>query len=245
MMQESSYIEISEIMDSFDLDEVRKLIHDQIEMLYEETCENLIDNFKILYSKYASIREEKDNMDEDDFQFTENRFYKICAIFIDEVCEKYGLHLNDDYLEEHYSDTPKIALCLYRFFVIDFKSNLYHILLHYINENQTMISEAFDSAKLKRDASTMANKNIDNEDVSLIVSNIYDIAEWILDQINEDIYLDSVSSEYLLLDQIKYLFENGILVGEFTDEIRNILQNNIALKGRICFDLICKLKGVI
>ena len=65
-MTESSYIEISEIMDSFDLDEVQRLIHDQIEMLDEDTCENMIDNFKILYTKYTTIQEKKDQMDEDD-----------------------------------------------------------------------------------------------------------------------------------------------------------------------------------
>ena len=172
-MTESSYIEISEIMDSFDLDEVQRLIHDQIEMLDEDTCENMIDNFKILYTKYASIQENQDQMDEDDYNYTVARFYKICELFIEEVCDKYNISINEEYLNDHYGDIPRLALCLYRFFVIDFKGNLYHVLLTYIQENMEQIAQAFESAKLKRDASTLVNKKIEDSNVGLVVSNIY------------------------------------------------------------------------
>ena len=174
-MTESSYIEISEIMDSFDLDEVQRLIHDQIEMLDEDTCENMIDNFKILYTKYASVQENQDQMDEDDYNYTVARFYKICELFIKEVCDKYNISINEEYLNDHYGDIPRLALCLYRFFVIDFKGNLYHVLLTYIQENMEQIAQAFESAKLKRDASTLVNKKIDDSNVGLVVipSRVY------------------------------------------------------------------------
>lgn len=244
-MTESSYIEISEIMDSFDLDEVQRLIHDQIEMLDEDTCENMIDNFKILYTKYASIQENQDQMDEDDYNYTVARFYKICELFIEEVCDKYNISINEEYLNDHYGDIPRLALCLYRFFVIDFKGNLYHVLLTYIQENMEQIAQAFESAKLKRDASTLVNKKIEDSNVGLVVSNIYDIADWVIEQLDEDTYMDFVGQDYLLLDTLKDLFDKDIIVGDFTTVILEILQTNIAMKGRVCFDLICKFKGVI
>lgn len=236
-------IEISEIMDSFDLTEVRKMIQEQLGALDDDPCDFIVDNFKILHQTYASVKKNREDLTDDEFAEVEDRFFDICEIFIEEICDKFGLSMDGEYMESHHRDLPAVCLCLYLFFVLEFKSNVYSVLRRFIKQNKDEIAQAFEEAKSKKDASTLANKSIEDETVALIVSNIYDIVEWTLEQITPDTYLEIVDKS-VAYQTIQPLYEAGVLTGNFADEISDIMKSNIALRGRICFDLMCNLKGI-
>lgn len=236
-------IEISEILESFDLSEIRKMIQEQLSALNVDPCDIVVDNFRILYQTFASVNKKRDEVPEEEFDEVEDRFFKVCEIFIEEICLKFGITLNDEYIESHYRDLPALCLALYAFFFLEFKSNLYTVLRNFIKKNQTDIALAFENAKNKKDASTLANKSIEDESVALIVSNIYDVVEWAMDQMDSDMFMDLVDNT-IAYKAIEPLYNAGILAGNFVDAICDIMKENISLKGRICFDLICNLKGI-
>ena len=143
------------------------------------------------------------------------------------------------------ANIPSIALPIYLFFVIDFGSNISHVLLSFINQNRETLAETFKENANKHDAITSVNKTLDDQTVALIASNIYDVIDWCMDNMTSSILMENMERGYAALDPVQSMVDNGNLLNLdcAVDTMRDMLKTNVPLKARVGFDLVCKLKG--
>lgn len=245
-MGNSTILDVSEIIETFDPDDARVLVTNQLSMLDNDACEIMTDNFKMLYTRYASLkRENGGDIDPELFEQAEDRFFDICDIFIEEISKKFGFTVGDDYLNENHHMVPSIALPLYLFFVLDLRSNLFNVLLSYISTNRDAIADTFKDRASRHDAITAVNRSMDDPVTALIASNIYDVMDWCMEQMDADIFFENMEHGYVAYEPVKQMVDSGAIPDPegFVDEIREILKRNIPFKARIGFDIICRLKG--
>lgn len=236
-------LDLSDVIETFDVDETARLIEQQLSMLHDDVCDGMIDNFKLLYTRYADIHNNTGFQLPDVIEEVESLFMEICETFINMICDEFGISMDEVYLDNHRGDLPSIALAFYLFFVLNFRSNLYHVLLTYIQKHMTDIVSQFESMRQKRDSVTEVNRSLQDQNIALVASNAYDVVDWALDQMEDDEFFECMEQDYVALDPIRTFYEKGYLSGTFIVAVRNLLHENISMKGRICFDLICKLKG--
>lgn len=242
-MNENVFMEVSDILDSFDIDEINKLIQEQINPDYSEDVytDMQTDYLKPLYYNYAKLA--KYNLDEDTRTEAENKYTSICMAFLNAILDKFHMTIDTNWLSDHYTDIPAITLAYYSFFVLDFTTNIYEILVNYIDKNTDEILKTFDGLKVKKDASTMTNKQTLSAEMALIVSNIYDITEWIFDQLEEQDFFDYMDNSYVPIKLISAMYSEGYLGGTFANAIFQLIHTNIALRSKICFQYIYQVKN--
>lgn len=243
IMSNVNYLDISEVIETFDPDETRTLIQAQLSLLDDDALEMMADNFKLLFTRYASLKEDQSNLNPDAFQEAEDRFFNICQIFIEEISTKYGFTIDEDFLDKQYANLPSIALPIYLFFVLDFRSNLFNSILTFINQNRDGIVSYFEDRRNKHDSITIVNRTAEDQDIALITSNIYDVIDWCMEQMSTSDLLDCMEKDYIAYGPIRTMYDDSVLNGEFIDAISDILKTNVALKARIGYDIICRLKG--
>lgn len=241
-MRDNVLIEISDILSSFDINEISRLIKDQINSDYENdpSTDILTDQFSPLYISYSKIMN-NNNYSSEVKSEVEKYFNEICEIFLSCICEKFHLNINQDWKEDNFKNIPGITMALYNFFVLDFEKNLYEVILNYILKNMKFIYKTFEGMKNKKDSSTLVNKKSLSPEFSLIVSNIYDIATWILHQMTEEEFFEYIHEDYLPLKLVRGLFAKGYIVGEFVEVIADIFSASIMLRSSIGFDIISKI----
>ena len=244
-MKQSVVYEVSEILDMFNLEEITKLLAAQLNVdNNSDMVISSVDHFRPLYYKYRSTIENNENTEEIK-NAAEERFMNICNIFLSMICKKYHLDIDSDWKADHYKDIPGFTLALYSFFILDMRSNIYDVCMNYIERNTSYIYEAFEDRKNKKDSSTLINKKILTPEKAVIISNIYDVTTWILNQISEQQFLELLNSEYLPLKLIYSLLEEGIIAGDFMEEINELYASNISLKSDVCFKIISKFRSEI
>lgn len=245
-MAQTAYLDISEILETFDPEDVRTMIQDQLALLDDDACEIMTDNFKLLYVKYASLLQQRDQIGPDMFQEAQDRFFQICEIFIEEISKNIGFTVDTDYLNDHMGNIPAITLPIYLFFVLDLRSNLTNVLLSFIYRNTETIWETFKDRMQKHDSVTAVNRtSVDDQTMALIASNIYDVVNWCMEQMDTETFMENMEHGYVALEPVQVMISEGAIVGmeSFVDSMKDLLQENIALKARICFDIICRIKG--
>lgn len=243
-MRENILIEVSNILDTFNIAELSILIKEQIRDDTDDFTNITTNYFKPLYYNFAKLT--KYDLDEDIKRDAEDRFFEICQVFIDEICKKYNLQIDPEWVSSKYDDIPAITLALYSFFVLDFVQNIYEVTLNYILDNSDLVFKTFEEMKNKKDASTLTNKKTLSPEMTIVISNIYDIVKWIFLNISEEDFLDYLDNEYVPLKLIKPLFSEGKINGEFVDVIADMLNRNVALNSKIGFDFTINVKtGVI
>ena len=118
-MKQTVIYEVSEILDFFNLQEITKLLTSQIQI---DSSSSIItqssDHFKPLYYKYQSIMNTESNSDEIKEE-TDKKFMDICNIFLNLICNKYGIDIDETWKDDHYADIPALTMALYSFFVFD------------------------------------------------------------------------------------------------------------------------------
>ena len=194
-MKQTPIYEVSEILDTFDLEEIVKLLNSQID--YEQNItiySNPVDHLKPLYVKYRSIMETED-MPEEAKEEAREKFNNICSIFLCMLCKQYDLEIDQNWIDDHVDDIAGVAMSLYSFFVLDLTSNLYEVCSNYINDNTKYIFDVFEEKKNKKDAVTLVNKKSMTIDKAVILSNIYDVSTWILSQITEEDFFDYLNPD--------------------------------------------------
>lgn len=237
-MKDSVMIEVSEILRVFNIHEFIHLIEDQINGNYSEdnSANTMVNHLKPLYYTYANLT--KYDLDEETKKDAEVRFYSVCKVFIDAITNKFSLKLDTEWLNNNVGNLPSFTFALYSFFVLDFATNLHEILLKYIIKNIDEIYVVFEDMKTKRDSTTLANKKSLSPEISLVISNIYDITNWVLGKMTEEEYFEYLDSDYLPLTIVRALFDRGAVSGNFMDIINEIYQNNIMLRSKTCFKII-------
>lgn len=239
-MKQTVISEVSEILDTFDLEEITNLLQSQVNSDEDDGILG-VDHFKPLYYKYQSIVNTNENSDEVK-DTAKQRFMDICTIFLSIISKKYNISIDSNWVDDNYNNIPGLAMALYSFFVLDIESNIYDVCLNYIKKNQEFIYESFEDRKNKKDAATLVNKKLMSPEKAIIVSNIYDITSWILSQLSEEDFIKYLNEEYLPLKLISGMIEEGLINGEFMTEINDIYSSNIGLKSSVCFRLISYLR---
>ena len=241
-MKQSVVYEVSDILDMFNLEEIARLLNQQINIDgVSELSDSPVDHFKPLYYKYKKILDSEGNSDEIR-RTAEIKFTNICNIFLAMICRKYNLSIDLEWKDDHSQDLPGFTMALYSFFVLDLKSNIYNVCFNFINRNKNDIYSTFEDRKNKKDAMTLVNKKILTPEMAVIVSNIYDVTTWIMNQLTEEQFVLYLDQDYLPLKLIKGLLEDGIMSGDFMEELNNIYCTNFSVKSDVCFNLISNMK---
>lgn len=241
-MVDNTVLDVSEILDTFHIDEIRRLIYEQIPLDSEAdiySSENS-DYFTPLYQRF--IQSAKD-IPEDGQTNLSNQFMQICLIYINRICDKFQMRIDDNWLSEHTEQIPAITKALYSFFVLDFCSTLEEMLMKYIYRNKAFLREHFKDLVSKKDSQTLVNKKIIvDEDMVVIVSNIFNIISWIINQLDEDEFFRYANDGDINVEVIDELLESMILSGNPIDAIQEIYNTNLSLRSEIGFYLISKIR---
>lgn len=238
-MNQDILLEVSDILASFDIEEISRLINDQINTDYENdnSTEILMNHFKPLYIKYKNIVDNYPT-DSDIRHESDIRFVEICNVFLDAICNKFNLEFDNDWRSSNIGNLPGVTMAMYEFFIMDFANNLYEVFVNYILRNTKNLYKTFESLKNKKDASTLINRKNLSPEMSLIISNIYDVSTWIMEQVDEDEFFNYTPVEYLPFKIIHGLYLEKIISGEFMLVINEIFRSSMVLKSDVCFKIV-------
>ena len=236
-MKTTAIESVSEILDTFDLIEITDLLERQINLSDGNIIDRNTDYFKPLYFKYKSIMDDEDNPD-DIKEETRQKFMNVCHIFINIIAKYFNLSIDQEWINDNEGDLPALVTALYCFFVKDIVSNLQEVCINYINKNKKDIFTLFEDRKNKKDCVTIVSKRNYTIETAVIVSNIYDVATWILSQMSENKYIMYMNQDYAPLIVVDKLLEDGIIAGEFMESINNAFAENLPLKAEVCFQLL-------
>lgn len=242
-MNDNEYLDLSDVIETLSVEENMRVLDNQLQSLHDDVCEVMIDNFKILYQRYTSVINSTGMQDPDTVDQVKTAFFQICDNYIDHIADEFGMTVDDCYLDLHYGDLPSIALQFYLFFVLDLRSNLYNVLLTYISSHTKELASMLEQMKPRKDSITEVNRRMEDQEVAIIASNIYDVVDWIMENLDVEEFFEYMERDYIALAPMERMIENGNLNGDFTSVMGTILKENLQMKGRICFDIICKLKG--
>ena len=229
-MLEASMSAITDILESFDVEEVSQLISDQI-LKREVYTGVMVDQFQPIYANYKKLFNNPDVLEEELTDGIE-KFDQICDAILGIIKEKFNVSIDDGWLSDNAGSKPAITLALYTFFVIDLYNNLREILFNYINENQKMLYEQFKDIPRKPISKKQLPPQID-----VILRNIYDICTFILSQLTPEDALRCLDDGYVFTGILAPLYEDGYMEGDFISAIAEIFNKEIGFKSQIGFDL--------
>lgn len=241
-MNETSMNVVSDILDSFQMNELHELFSEQIDNPSENYINPVINHFQPLYRNYMMLNDMKDD-DIEEIKAARSKFLDICILIINMIEEKFNISIDEEYLNDNANDLPGICLALYSFFIIDFYNNVYEIIRNYLEKNLIELYDIFQENILKKDSVTISNrKNLFSEQMSIIVSNIYDITDYIFTLLDDETALENLDEGCIPAIIIKRLYEKAHMTGSFVRVIADIYKTNTALKSKVCFDIIYKIK---
>jgi hypothetical protein len=216
-------------------------INDQITNASDySVCGVVIDYLKPLYAKYKSIEPDiEKGIDQAKMAECTEKFNIIVLLFTDAICNKFGVSIDEFWLDNA-SDDDKflLALYLYSFFVIDFKTIITDICINYIDKNYETLGAMLDSDKTQKSGtynSVLSMTN--NKYFAAICSNIFDAIYYIFDTLNIDTIFDYTPEDYLPVNELKPMFENGTLGGDIYGSILKCIKNNSTLRSAMAFDI--------
>lgn len=247
---DNANLEVSEIMDTFNIEEISLIVESQIsDPKFDMLGDSSVDQFSPLKNRYEGIISE--NEDPDILLEVQDRFLAICDIFLDAIQKKFAIVLSDEWKETHRNDIPDITEALYNVFVINFITYIEDVLFNYIVKNKMTIFHAFEDDRNKKDASTIAKKKNFNIEDAVILADIYDICAWILDNLTVDQWFEYTDLEEVNMALIHSLYESTDLMDSeegdppiavtFVDQFTTIFKKDTSVKGVLCFNLLNRL----
>lgn len=239
-------IEADDILDYFDIDQMNEVINDQIVNASDySVCGVVIDYLKPLYAKFKSIEPDIEHgIDNDKMQECKEKFNIIVLLFTDAICTKFGIAI-DTFWYDNASDDEKflLALYLYSFFVIDFKTVVTDICINYIDKNKDDLGNMLASEKTQKSATYNSILNITGDsNLGYICSNIFDAIYYIFDTLNLDTIFDYTPEDYLPVEELKSKFVDGIIGGEIYERMLQCIKSNSTLSSAMAFDIISYIK---
>ena len=241
-MDNFELINQNEILDYFSIDEMKRVINEQIlnKTDYAE-CGIIVDHLKPMYARYKNIHVDINaGITPEDVVESKEQFNMICAIFIDAICTKFGIQIDDFWYENASADDLcTLTLYLYTFFVVDFKMVLKNILINYIEANASTIANLFDAGQTNTKGATYnALKSELTPEYALICANIFDAILYVLDTMDTEDILKYSPEDYEPVNTLREMLEEGHIFGEFYENIYDIVKNNSALKSSLAFEII-------
>lgn len=233
-------VEVANILESFDEENLREIFKTQI-IDNEGYTDMQINHLAPLYSSYQRVMNIKD-IDEEDVIKIRTRFQSICMSIINFICSKYNLEIDVNWIETNYGKLPAITMCLYQFFVLDIFNVILRSLNNYISKNIDELSGVFADSIQGKDVSTATNMKIMNPKYAVIVSSIYDATDYSFTMMDSETILEYIDTKYIPSAVISSLMASGVITGDFAKIFANIYKTDLALRSRITFELIYKIK---
>ena len=237
-----NYLDLSDLIETFDLDENRRLLREQLEAV-QTGDPDLVDNFELIYRRYTAAKAAPERTSVETKDDLEDLYTNICEMYITLIGDAFNAQLDEEYIDDHEKSISATALAYYLFFVLNLRSNLYNVLLSFISAHKSTVAAQFESLRQRHDAVTETNRSIEDPEIALIVSCIYDVIDWVMEEMTADDFFLHMEDGYVAKAPIQTLYEQGHIDGGFVVALRDLLKENISLKARISFDIICRLKG--
>lgn len=245
-MDNYNLIEADDILDYFDIDRMTEIVNDQILHASDFTsCGVVIDYLKPLYAKYKSIQPDiENNVDSDKYSECCRNFDIIMNMFLNAICNKFALVLDDQWYEDVPSDQLYLTiLYLYSFFIIDFKTIMTDICINYIDNNYESLGAMLDLDKSQKSATYNSIYTItENSNLAVICANIFDVIYYIFDNLNMESLFDYMPEDYLPMVELKPMFDEGTLGGDIYTEIFSFIKEGSSLRSSMAFDIISYIK---
>lgn len=235
-----SMMEVANILESFDEENLREIFKAQI-IDNEGYTDLQINHLTPLYSSYQRVMNIED-IDEEDIEKIRARFQSICMSIINFICNKFNIEVDTNWIETNYGKLPALTMCLYQFFVLDIFQVILKSLNNYISKNIDDLFNAFADAIQGKDVSTATNMKIMNPKYAAIVSSIYDVTDYTFTMMDSETILEYIDNKYTPGAVIANLMDSGVITGDFANTFANIYKENLALRSKITFELIYKIK---
>lgn len=247
---DNANLELSEILDTFDTNEISLIVDSQIlDPKFDMLGDASVDQFSPLKNRYEGIIEVNENPEI--LEEVQARFLSICDIFLDALERKFSVKISDEWKENHRNDIPDVTEALYNTFVLNFITNMEDALFKYILKNKMEIFRVFEDDRNKKDASTIAKKKNFNIEDAVILADIYDICAWILDNLTVDSWFEYSDLDEVDMALIHSMYESTDLMDSeegdppvsvtFVDRLTEIFKKDTSVKGVLCFNLINRL----
>lgn len=240
-MDDSSGTLVANLLVDMNVDEYEKIFAKQIQNEDEDYTSPAIDHFAELYNRYSKIFDIED-IDEDDAAELARRFEKICHTVILCINSKFDTGVDVETICEIDGNLAGVTLAMYKFFIIDFQSNITSIMHNYLAQHTEEIYNQFSGLEQKKDVVTATNRKYFSDQMAMIAANMYDISEYILSMLDENDITEYCEPGYVVAPLIHRLVDTGKLTGKFVSSIMDIYKQNTDLKARVCFNIICDIK---
>lgn len=192
----------------------------------------------IIYAAYAKC-DEFPNADQDMINDIKTRTFTICRETIQMISNRFELGIDMETLK--YTDIELIALAkaLYKFFVMHLVDSIKNPLINYISSHIEDLGNNFRELTKKTDIVTTYSKGKVNENTAIIVSNIYDIADYILSIMDANLFVDhlSVDEGNPLNGIIFNLVKTEVITGEFVVKLADLYKSNLGIRAQVSMDI--------
>lgn len=233
-------IEVANILESFDEENLREIFKAQI-LSNDGYTDMQINHLTPLYSSYQRVMS-LENVDEEDIEKIRLRFQSLCMSIINFICTKFNIEIDTNWIESNYGKLPALTMCLYQFFVLDIFYVVLKSLNNYISKNIDDLFNAFADSIQNKDVSTTTNMKIMNPKYAAIVSSMYDVTDYTFTMMDSETIFEYIDNKYIPGAVLRSLMESGDLTGDFAHAFANIYKDNLALRSKITFELIYKIK---
>lgn len=233
-------MEVANILESFDEENLKEIFKSQI-ISNDGYIDLQINHLTPLYSSYQRIMN-IEGIEEDDIELIKTRFQHVCLSIINFISNKFGIEIDMNWIESNYGKLPAITMCLYQFFVLDIFYVLLNSLNNYIYKNIDDLANAFADTIQSKDVSTATNLKTMDPKYAAIVSSMYDVTDYTFTMIDSESIFEYIDNKYVPGAILRSLMDQGVLTGDFANVFANIYKENIALRSRITFELIYKIK---
>jgi hypothetical protein len=147
-----------------------------------------------------------------------------------------------NWVESNYGKLPAVTMCLYQFFVLDIFYVILKSLNNYISKNIDDLFNAFSDSIQSKDVSTATNMKIMDPKYAALVSSMYDVTDYTFTMMDSESIFEYIDNKYIPGAVLRNLMESGVLTGDFANVFANIYKENLALRSKITFELIYKIK---
>lgn len=234
-MAKDILIERSEILQSFNIEEISQLVKDQMKNLFTDMNGIPVDYLKPIYYNYQQMKDM--DMTEDLRKDLNEDYISTIKVFIQEIENAFAFKINEDYIENNVVDLPSFTLVLYSFFVLEIAKNIEDALHRAIKMDAENLYNLFEDRKNKKDGSTAIYAKCGDPKMALLMANIYDVSVQVMSEMTEEEFLNYLPEGYLPGDVVRKMYEEGKLMGDFMEVIRQNFIKSSFLRSTICFNI--------
>lgn len=231
--------DIANIMDEFDLETLKDVFRNQI--INDDELGIKIDHLAVIDDLYKRAKN-TEHKEEDDFAYILSTYRAVCSYIVSLITTKYDLGYDEEWINDHLEYLPSFTKVLYHFFVLDVYYIILELLNNYIASHVDELYEAFKDYTQDTTLSNWVNSKILDEKWAIIVSNIYDITDYIFSVVNNDNVFDYLNKKYLPTTVLNTMIDLNVINGDFVHSFSEMYKEQLNFRSAIAFDLVYKIK---